>query len=322
MRRSLIPAILAATWCGLLYAAPVQAQATRTWVSGVGDDANPCSRTAPCKTWAGAISKTAAGGEMDALDPGGFGALTITKSITIDGGGGQVASVLVAGTQGITVAAASNDRVIIRNMRLDGLLGNGSNPGNAGINGINFISGQALIVEHCEIFGFNQNGIFLNTSAGTSTLKVSDCNIDIGNAVGVEVRPTGSAGAQVSIQRTSVSNVGTGFRLDGNFTTGQIQMDVTDSAAVNSSDTGFKCRAGTSPRAIMMLNHDIATGNANFGLQSDGGTCSIIFGSSIITANGTGVNATNGAAMSSYGNNQIDGNNSANGSPTSTFPLH
>src|SRR5216684_8686022 len=61
------------------------AQATRTWVSGVGDDANPCSRTAPCKTFAGAISKTAKGGEIDALDPGGFGAVTITKSITIDG---------------------------------------------------------------------------------------------------------------------------------------------------------------------------------------------------------------------------------------------
>src|SRR5579883_1542257 len=85
----------------------VQAQATRTWVSGVGDDANPCSRTAPCKTWAGAISKTAAGGEMDALDPGGFGALTITKAITLDGGGGQVASVLVAGTNGFVVAAGA-----------------------------------------------------------------------------------------------------------------------------------------------------------------------------------------------------------------------
>ena len=73
-------------------ALPAHAQATRTWVSGVGDDANPCSRTAPCKTFPGAISKTAPGGEIDALDPGGFGALTITKAITIDGGGGQVAS--------------------------------------------------------------------------------------------------------------------------------------------------------------------------------------------------------------------------------------
>src|SRR6202012_1127709 len=101
----------------LLASAPAHAQATRTWVSGVGDDANPCSRTAPCKTFAGAIAKTAPGGEIDALDPGGFGALTITKSITIDGGGGQVASILVAGTNGFVVAARSTDVVIIRNMR-------------------------------------------------------------------------------------------------------------------------------------------------------------------------------------------------------------
>src|ERR1700724_3485425 len=99
----------------------MQGQASRTWVSGVGDDANPCSRTAPCKTFAGAISKTAVGGEIDALDPGGFGALTITKAITIDGGGGQVASVLVAGTNGITVAAAVTDAVTIRNLSINGI---------------------------------------------------------------------------------------------------------------------------------------------------------------------------------------------------------
>src|SRR5713226_140503 len=130
-------------------------QASRTWVSGVGDDANPCSRTAPCKTFAGAISKTAPGGEIDALDPGGFGAVTITKAITLDGGGGQVASTLVAGTNGIVVAAGANDVVIIRNIRLNGLLGSG----NAGINGISFISGKDLDVENCVIFGFGTNGI-------------------------------------------------------------------------------------------------------------------------------------------------------------------
>src|SRR6478609_10918411 len=92
-----------------------QAQATRTWVSGVGDDANPCSRTAPCKTWAGAISKTAAGGEINALDPGGYGPVTITKSITLDGAGTN-ASILAAGTNGIVVQAGALDTVIIRNI--------------------------------------------------------------------------------------------------------------------------------------------------------------------------------------------------------------
>src|ERR1700745_3965303 len=91
----------------LLYSAPAQAQATRTWVSGVGDDANPCSRTAPCKTFAGAISKTANGGEIDVLDPGGFGALTITKSITINATG-VTAGVLVAGTNGITINTSTD----------------------------------------------------------------------------------------------------------------------------------------------------------------------------------------------------------------------
>src|SRR5690349_24228785 len=86
----------------LAFASLTQAQATRTWVSGVGDDVNPCSRTAPCKTWAGAISKTAAGGIIDALDPGGFGTVTATKSITFDGHG-TLASVLGSGTNGINV---------------------------------------------------------------------------------------------------------------------------------------------------------------------------------------------------------------------------
>lgn len=154
-------------------------QATRTWVSGVGDDANPCSRTAPCKTFAGAISKTAPGGEIDALDPGGFGALTITKSITLDGGGGQVASVLVAGTNGIVVAAGVNDVVIIRNLRLDGLLGGGN--ANAGLNGISFLSGKDLNIENCIIFGFNLTGININVNQAATVHVVNTIIKNIGS---------------------------------------------------------------------------------------------------------------------------------------------
>src|SRR5499433_4446 len=124
------------------------AQASRIWVSGVGDDVNPCSRTAPCKTFAGAISKTAAGGEIDALDPAGYGAVTITKAITIDGGGGQVASVLVSGTNGIVVQAGVADVVTLRNLRINGL--------GTGLNGIRYLSGAALHVQNCHIFEFTQ----------------------------------------------------------------------------------------------------------------------------------------------------------------------
>src|SRR4030081_3933567 len=107
----------------ILGAVTANAQATRTWVSGVGDDANPCSRTAPCKTFAGAISRTAEGGEIDVLDPGGYGALTITKAITINGQS-SLGSVLVVGTNGINVAVSTNPAtavVYIHDIQFNGI---------------------------------------------------------------------------------------------------------------------------------------------------------------------------------------------------------
>src|SRR5947209_2952408 len=151
--KRLLPAV-AALIAALVLPASAVAQASRTWVSGVGDDANPCSRTAPCKTFAGAISKTAAGGEIDALDPGGYGGVTITKAITIDGGGGQVASVLVSGTNGVNVQAGPTGVVILRNLRINGIEGAGS----GGLNGIRYLSGASLHVENCYIFGFTGDG--------------------------------------------------------------------------------------------------------------------------------------------------------------------
>src|ERR1700758_2394865 len=117
MRRIATLAIFLGFLTPFLASAPAHAQASRTWVSGVGDDANPCSRTAPCKTFAGAISKTAAFGEIDCLDPGGFGAVTITKSITLNCSS-TIGSVLVAGTNGIVISAATTDKVTLRNIQV------------------------------------------------------------------------------------------------------------------------------------------------------------------------------------------------------------
>src|SRR6185437_5301613 len=127
MRNSFaVPFALAGAILALsLAASPASAQASRTWVSGVGDDANPCSRTAPCKTFAGAISKTAVNGEINCIDPGGFGAITITKSITIDCHE-VFGSVLNAGTSGVNIAfdsfAATDARktVNLRNLMIQG----------------------------------------------------------------------------------------------------------------------------------------------------------------------------------------------------------
>lgn len=264
------------------------AQATRTWVSGVGDDANPCSRTAPCKTFAGAISKTAPGGEIDALDPGGFGALTITKSITLDGGGGQVASVLVQGTNGIVVAAGANDVVIIRNMRLDGLLGGGN--GNAGLNGIRWISGKQLVVENCVIFGFSQNGIDIEKSDGGQA-HIINTNVENNG-------PNGSQLAGVFISNTvnTVSVDIDGLHTVGN-TNGVLAKDfskvsIRDSIAAGNTTDGFVVQSNSSPvatPATMDIVSSMASNNTVAGVQAGGA----------VTGGASTMSITN---VSSYGN--------------------
>src|ERR1700753_684894 len=129
-----------------LFATSAQAQATRTWISGVGDDVNPCSRTAPCKTLPGAISKTAAGGEIDTLDPGGFGAVTVTKSITLASEGTGEGGILVAGTNGITVNCATDPNCVVV---VRGLIIDGGPVGSNSLSAIRFIAGKALEVQNC-----------------------------------------------------------------------------------------------------------------------------------------------------------------------------
>lgn len=127
------------------FATAASAQATRTWVSGVGDDVNPCSRTAPCKTFAGAISKTAAGGEISVLDPGGYGAVTITKSITIDGTG-FVSSILGSNTNGVVVNGA-NIIVTLRRIQIQGA--------GTGLIGVHVIQGKQVNLVDVDISGFS-----------------------------------------------------------------------------------------------------------------------------------------------------------------------
>ncbi len=242
---------IALAFCAMTSAA--QAQATRTWVSGVGDDANPCSRTAPCKTFAGAISKTAAGGEIDALDPGGFGTLTITKAITIDGGGGQVASVLASGTIGFNVNAAATDVVTLRNLRISGV---GTT---LGTKGINILSAGTVRVENCIIEHFSQYGIDAENTARTF-LDVMDSHIDdnataginsstaattggrnrvtivntalMGN--GVAVHSTNNSRVQITTSMLAASNTGGGVLADASTT----NVSVADSTITNNSGPG------------------------------------------------------------------------------------
>lgn len=198
-------------------ATPAAAQATRTWVSGVGDDANPCSRTAPCKTFAGAISKTAAGGEINALDPGGFGAVTITKSITIRAEGGT-AGVLVSGTNGIVINAATTDNVILEGLDIEGL--------GTGLAGISILQARQVIVRDTAIRNFRGGtgeGILLNNTAATTRLVVEDVQF-INNLYGI--RSISAVGSKTAVNDSlfvgnttaavSVTGASNGLQLNGN----------------------------------------------------------------------------------------------------------
>jgi hypothetical protein len=281
------------------------AQASRTWVSGVGDDANPCSRTAPCKTFAGAISKTAPGGEISALDPGGFGAVTITKSITIDGGGGQVASVLVAGTNGIVVQAGANDVVTLRNIRINGLLG--STVG-AGLNGIRFLSGAALHVEHCTIFGFSQNGIDINVTTGSAArVFVTDTGLHH-NAGGITARNAGAGAVFLALQRATLNqNSSFGLRADGSGA-GAVLSAVSDSLFAGNG-TGLFAQGGPASAATIQLTRSTVVHNTTGALSNGTAGPSFIFVSNtLMSGNTTAVSATGTGSLQTYKNNSIDAN--------------
>jgi hypothetical protein len=185
-----------------LQATPAQAQATRTWVSGVGDDANPCSRTAPCKTFAGAISKTAPKGEINVLDPGGFGGVTITKSITIRSDHVE-AGVLVSGTNAIIINAGATDRVILEGLDIEGL--------GTGLNGVTVLAGKEVYIIRCTIRDFTQNGVNLASSTSGGHVFVNDSFI-LFNAGGVNVA---AANNIASITNTSILS-NTSFAVQAN----------------------------------------------------------------------------------------------------------
>lgn len=283
----------------------VNAQASRTWVSGVGDDANPCSRTAPCKTFAGAISKTAAGGEIDALDPAGYGAVTITKAITIDGGGGQVASVLVAGTNGIVVQAGPSDVVILRNLRINGI--------GTGINGIRFLSGKDLNVENCYIFGFTTNGVDVALNQATAA-SVHVLNSVTKNLGGVGIRATNAVppAVQVGINQTAMilDNIGAECAE-------HCRMIINQSVVENAASDGIKSDSPTGD-AIVSVDHSDISFNANAVTTATGSQVNI--GDNKIAFNSGVACHVVGGVIQTYGTNRIHNNGGGQGTCTPASP--
>jgi hypothetical protein len=301
----------------LAFASLAQAQATRTWVSGVGDDVNPCSRTAPCKTFAGAISKTAAGGEIDALDPGGFGAVTITKSITIDGTwGAGFGSILASGTNGVNVndSATATPGTIVVTLRKLSINGAGTS---LGIRGINFTSGKSLNVESCNIFNFTTAGIDANlNNAATSELTVTDTkiyNITV-SGKGINLNQA-NAGSQViaMINGCTFQKTTTGV-----FAGARSRAAVRDSVFSHNTN-GLIAQDATTNDAQVNIDNCLFT-YGSVGIQAGAGNTTLRVTRSTITQNVTGINLTGGSAFSN-GNNAVFGNSGGETFTGAVVPL-
>jgi hypothetical protein len=269
------------------------AQATRTWVSGVGDDVNPCSRTAPCKTYAGAISKTATGGEISVLDPGGYGALTITKAITVDGGSGAGwGSTLFASTNGFVINITTNlvsDKVILRNLSL-----NGGVLSSLGVDGIRFLDGQQLTVENVDIFNFSGDGIEVN-QAQASNVFLKNVRITHGG-IGVKVTAAGACvGTMHDVHVDGMSNHGLQFVSNAIFV-------ITNLNSARNGGSGLRAEQASTNISVL---DSVSMGN-NFGFEATSGNlrisnCGMFNNNTNLTSN-----------VGSTGNNRNAGNTTTN----------
>jgi hypothetical protein len=272
------------------------AQATRTWVSGVGDDANPCSRTAPCKTFAGAISKTAARGEINCLDAGGFGGVTITKSISIDCQGSWHAGVLVSGTNAIVVNAGTGDNINLRGLAVNGL--------GTGLHGIRVLQAKSVKIYNTKVFGFTRNAIDFEPS-GAVTVKGLVQNVDAydntGN--GVVAAPSSTGTAPVTVRKSSIYQNGCGatattFAMSGAFnfadncgTAATFPGGPFGRGTINAYDSNFSENAfsgvyARGTQGTVRITRNEVTGNTNGLLSVDSGSI-FSFGGNVVTQNGT-----------------------------------
>lgn len=301
----------------------VNAQASRTWVSGVGDDANPCSRTAPCKTFAGAISKTANGGEIDALDPGGFGAVTITKSITLNGGNGSgFASILVSAGNGININSAGAV-VTLRHLEINGI---GVSP-SLGARGVSATAVGVLNIEDCNIFGFQSEGVFISLGTGAnvnikgSTIRGNGLSGVAGAGAGVRASTsdaTFGAGHTIflTVDSTYSDNNNEGYRIENN-----VRATISNSSGSNNAIQGFDVFPGGQSSEINMESCRSAGNKQNGIFAGPNGT--IRMSNTTVTNNLTqGLNAAGGAILT-YSNNKVQGNGPTgvtNGATTGTAP--
>ncbi len=302
---------LAALACALPMGA-AHAQATRTWVSGVGDDANPCSRTAPCKTFAGAISKTAAGGIINCLDPGGFGAVTITKAMSIKCVSVSQSSDLATGTYGVVVNAGVNDVVTLEDLAIEGSTG-------SGLIGIRFLQGAALHLRHVTIQQFQAAApsygyavLFAPTNAA-SQLTITNSEFRDNATGAVLIQPGASATTvHVAMKDVTMYNNGFGVKVDlkANSSPAAVTGAVTDSVIGGGGTAGPGVNLVTQGTGSADISFDRMTiANSAEGVAAKGSASMIArVTNSTLTGNSSAFSQNSGGLVYTYGTNQIDGN--------------
>ena len=303
--------LLAALLAVCLVALPAQAQTQRrSWVSGAGDDGNPCSRTAPCLTFTMALSKTVAGGAINCLGPGEFGPVTITKSITISceaGTAGVSANGAAAKNTGILISIRPTDIVYLRGLDI---VGNAS----TSVAGIDFEGAGVLHVEHCAIYGFSENiaaGINF-APTGPSKLFVSDSFIaDNGAAIvgaGILIAPRSTSGVNAVLSQVHVENNSFGIKVDNTNGSGTVDLLIADSVMagnINSNLTAITSKdKGT---ANVMINRSSLSAS-RVGLRADGAATMVGISNSVIFGNVTTEQIANSGKVISNGNNQTVAN--------------
>jgi hypothetical protein len=297
--------------CLALLSVPGNAQTARTWVSGVGSDSGTCSRSAPCMTFTYALSQTSAGGEINCLDPGGFGAVTITMALTINCEG-TLGSVLVSGTNGIVVQAGTGDIVTLKGLEFEGL--------GTGLNAVRFLSGKELHMHKFQIRHFTNSGIDIEPSNSTRVLLadgyISDCGTGTGFAA-ILVRQNSGANASVSINRVQMEDNLNGVFADGSGGGGIAHVQVRDSVVSASLNNGITI-SSTGPSFTADVVNTIISYNINIGAAVSGAAASLKLGGNTITSNVNGV-SNSGGTLQSFMNNQIT-DNINDGTPITAVP--
>jgi hypothetical protein len=275
-------------------------QATRTWVSGVGDDANPCSRTAPCKTFAGAISKTATDGIINAMDDGGFGALTITKGITVDGGHHTAGMLASGGINAININAGAG-RVVLRNLDIEG---NGTT---LGLNGINIISARAVKVVNSQISFFSRSGILQASTASPSRVIVLNSRIHDNGGNGVSVAPPAGVTATATIRGSDIDDNSCGVAVTN------LGM-----SNVFATECGMNAPGAGTGIGLANIYRTSLSDNFSRGVEARGATSTARISAIEVTGSNFGLRELDGGTLESFGNNVLSGNG-ANLAPATTL---